>query len=346
MTPSRSIAIVVIALIATAALFWKMRGASGDAASPGAAPADVTTAAQPRARALATATAANAIAPAPNDAQKRWLDPVASQPLVAAAAAALPPIGAPLKDTLPILKELARSGNPVAGCRLAAQLSRCFDIVSAESSVGRHTNQAAMAPPGSDMQKIEANNVRSAENWLRELHATCDPLPKEDINNAWRFSLNAALTGHLQSIAQFTTSPPLDTTYPNRQPEGWEQYRLYAPYLMDLGSAAGERRVIEWQTRLLTGEWPHNGGYNLPPDPERALMMQMVLAKLPRSNFTSGSRGDVDRLRAQLDAAGISRATQRADEFHKNLVARRPDLKPMDGGLMGQDGLFCQEPTP
>lgn len=75
-------------------------------------------------------------------------------------------------------------------------------------------------------------------------------------------------------------------------------------------------------------------------------MMHIVLDKLPRSNFTSGQRSDVDGLRSQLDAQGIQRATQRAEEFYSNLVARRPDMKPMEGGLLGQDGLHCQEPIP
>jgi hypothetical protein len=335
MTRTRLLLLVSIALVA-AAVAWRWTSKAPPATVDSATAPAAT--AREKAKTSSSATATAAIPRTLTETQKQWLDPIASRPLVIAAAAALPPIDAPLRESLPILKELAQKGNPVAGCRLAAQLSQCFHLTSQEEKRQRYAAQLELAAPGSDAQKIEANNVSGVEGYLRKLHETCDPLPKEDIANAWRYGLNAALAGHLPAIAQFTSSPPLDTKYTNRQPESWEQYRLYTPHLLDIGASAGDRRLIEWQTRLLTGTWTHNGGYNLPPDPERALMIQLVLAKLPRSNFTSGSRGDVDRLRAQLDAEGISRATRRAEEFHANLVARRPNLQPMDGGLMGQDG--------
>lgn len=299
---------------------------------------------------LPTISTANAYTPpkfaASGGTQKQWLDRNASRLLVLAAAAVLPPFDAPLGETLAVLKEQAEKGNPVAGCRLAMQLQRCSPMTDIEREITGYRENIAHFEVGSEGYKAFAEKLANEEPNFKELKSKCESIPKVEIDNAWRYGLAAAMTGHLPAIAEYTTSPPLDEKQFNRQPEGWEQYRLNVPYLLDIGAEAGDRRVVEWQARLLRGGWPHIGGFNLPADPERALMMHLVLAKLPKSNFTGGSKDEMTVLRSKLNEEGIARAETRAAEFYNRVYGQRTDLKPMRGGAIDSNGEHCEKPVP
>ncbi|MEP7156584.1 MAG: hypothetical protein ABI905_12475 [Betaproteobacteria bacterium] len=241
---------------------------------------------------------------------------------------AMPPINEPLGQTFSAYKALAAQGNALAGCRLARQLNECRKIATAQKQIEALQWLLNLRKPGDKDYEELVKRKADIEQGLSPLDTFCTGVEPAEFGNAWRYLLDAAQTGHVQSMVLYATSPPLDEQQFMRDFEAWKIYREMAPVLLERAALTGDMRAIEWLRAELTGQWPFNGGPIMQRNPERVVALTMVLAKLPKTNFVQGVDRRVLDMQKEIGVAGMERAKTYADTFFQQAFPRGPPPEP------------------
>src|SRR5258708_15633645 len=91
-----------------------------------------------------------------------------------------PPSNAPLKDHLDELKQQATNGNPVAACRLAFELDRCYNLKSLQERAARAIANAEESGLFGDMLQRRTEDARRQHQGLYQVQAVCADVPRDE----------------------------------------------------------------------------------------------------------------------------------------------------------------------
>jgi len=197
----------------------------------------------------------------------------------------LPPAYQPLTaQRLAELKALADDGNARAACVLGAQLAKCeFFPFAARQGVKQAAN--AIARHRRDGSEPPAALLRSHERSLAtqlQLQAECADVSFGAGHAAWRYQLQAALLGHEDSMAAFSSWPAFDPTDPGTAMDAVAAYVQHAGAFIEARAQRGSLNAVTEASWSYGERGPAVLGMAwlrpLPPDPARALMYQYVRA--------------------------------------------------------------------
>jgi hypothetical protein len=276
---------------------------TGDAATDVATP-HAATAATPAAEASAPASASSIPTPA------------ATTPLLP-----LPPTDAAVAGVFDELKARAEQGDVRAACRLAADLQRC-GMARGQSTMAQ--NVEGELARGDDSPDATVNNLARLQDRAEQEGRGCDGLTAEQLDHAFDLQLQAAQRDPALRV-WFALNPALDAWNFVNDLERWATYRQYAMPWLEEAAARGEPEALIALARV-HGDLRRIG----PPFPrfriadEEKFLVYAELMSRQGIRFGPVTR-DVERIRAQLDAAALQRVAERVMALQRR---ERPVLAP------------------
>ncbi len=219
----------------------------------------------PDADPIANATGALAAAPA-TPAAPITSEPAAAQPgaadqdnpprprLPPASAEPLPPVDTPLAEVIDDLEDRARRGDARAACRLGKALGRCqrTDLMVVASRTDQDlANAIAQVPMAAREQDLHIQNLMTQQEFARKLSSYCTGIGRPQSRQAIRYQVQAAQSGHPDSIVAVGNFPAWGADDLIAEPQLallLNQYRLPMPIqavrLGDPGSLARLRLLL------------------------------------------------------------------------------------------------------
>jgi hypothetical protein len=252
----------------------------------------------------------------------------------------LPPPNAKLVDSYGALKQMAKSGNPHAACRLGYELTRCHNLqiteAIAQSYMARYqkAKQEGRARAGDE----EAALARQRE--LENAQKACAEFPLEETQDAWQYALEGAQSGNGPAIMNFLgLKMGLDQRDPGNTAEGWLAFKEVGPGLLQQALNSGMPDAYEYAASLYS--WPNAPEQLVPFDPVSALAIYRAL----RTTVTD------DSYRAQMDSNigtlmqkfhyspdDLARADAKAVGYTSSLANRTPTPP----GVRRDPALYCE----
>lgn len=251
----------------------------------------------------------------------------------------LPPIGVPLKDVLNDLKQRAADGDARAACRLSSDLSKCRFLPRIREMLSTEITSAARAVAGST-EVARATRAATQLSALRERsERVCSGITDETSRDAWRFLLQAANRGHVDSMLRFSIQPPLNEQNFAYDLEGWNAYKENALPLLERAAASGSTLAVYHLFRAYAGMAMPAGIELGHQDPARAYAYGQILYRV----MAPSERGAIGRRLEQI-AAGMS-AEQRSEAQSIELAFPSAQLRlRQDGAGSLGSAEFSDEP--
>lgn len=232
----------------------------------------------------------------------------------------MPPVTAPLRMVYADLKEQARAGDPVAQCRLGYELRHC-KVVSLQLEA---------------MQRTSNSNASGEVDKKFAIDAVCKDFTPDSDDEAWRYTLQAALNGNDAAALSFILGPTagLDPIHPVTTLDGWEAYRDYAPRLLqqeiDRGNAAAY---------LMAGRNSVRSYWGIPiaaKDPIQAAAYYLALMPSAIPSLRTQAERFIQGL--NLSPADLAQAHQRAAPLTANLRVPPSGTTDFSNGVLSDDG--------
>ena len=283
--------------------------------------------------ARSSAAASGAQPPAPVAKPPRF---TVGAPSAGAKTTPLPPLGTPLTAIYRDLQDRVAHGDAAAACRLAFELDRCAKLPSLREVPAFWRHAATMTADPKQLAQLEGFRTSSVAR-LAEAERSCAGFPSDQTDYAWDYALAAALAGNRMAIWHTTFFPwGLDVKHPENTLEGWEQWRTYAPSLLESGVQGGDPRIFSLMSRAY--RLPSFGVQLFPRDPVRAAAYFMAIAPSAAPAYRAGMQSDLDYLirTLGLDANDVERA--------RALAQTLPPLKGIPlGGFDWSSGMSPNE---
>lgn len=265
---------------------------------------------------------------------------------------ALPPIDMPFNQSVDVLEEAAREGDPVAACRLSSEAWRCLRarqmvILSPEDEhqIGRLANDDA------PMEQLEqrVDGWLEQKQWMESTVASCEGV---DISMPTLFNYDgmAASSGDPIARLRYLSSSHLDPAVVIRHPEMLTHYRTHAYAIFMQALEAGDLGVVAlWQASVNPRSFDTYALSAVLPeawqDPGVVDALVELLTKEQRSSVGSSVRhlglaaGDVPSVEQQAEAAHLH-----ARYFAANLSQKRQSTSTI-AAFIGSDAdpQHCQD---
>jgi hypothetical protein len=261
-----------------------------------------------------------------------------------ASAVTLPPSGVPLKDVLDDLKERAARGDARAACRLSADLTNCHFLPVMRERLAAEIDQAARGEQGSLQDVRSTLSATRISQLVKTSERICAGVEPGESREAWRYLLQAANQGHVDSMLRFAIQPPLNEERFAYDFEGWAAYRESAIPLLERARAAGSTLALYHLFWAHAG-WPMPAGIEqLHRDPVRAYAYGQVLLQVLAPTERA-------RLEKRVQAIGASLSPEQRDEARTWIskmsadlpVVRSEDAAPLSSPGFSFDGSECAE---
>jgi hypothetical protein len=249
----------------------------------------------------------------------------------------LPPKpNAPLRDHIEDLKQQATNGNAVAACRLAFELDRCYNLKRLQERASRAISDAEEAGLFGDLLARRKTNARRAQQEFYEVAQLCDGVPRNELEDAWRYSLQAARAGHVPSMARHVTMHGYLQQHPTLEVlDGWLALRDEGAGYLDRAVEMGYREAYLFGIRA----YARGDAEGMPARKDPALAMALAIAAADNDEATPENRES--RLAAvvkryDIAPADIERGRVLAPQYLQKLRERGPQPP--------NDGSFCAAP--
>lgn len=247
----------------------------------------------------------------------------------------LPPLGTPLSDVLPALKQQASEGDAAAACRIALELNRCAKLEFNRKGV------RVLSAPGRAESQGKYRDLLVRE--VAESERSCAGLPDDELDWTLDYAMAAARAGNREARYQVIRgyAVGLDWFRPERTLEGWAWWRQEVAGLINAGMAEGDRRVMEQAIWAYSNA--SNGFRIFPRDEMRSMALKMTLVE-------TSSPGSRRRQEDELDATIRHGGWDAAYVDQARTLARalpRPQPPRLDEGtprLADGDPLACEGP--
>lgn len=193
-------------------------------------------------------------------------------------ASPLPPPNAPLAQVFEPLRAAAARGNGAAACRLAMEIQRCaahaYDVEGLESIKRVPASQLLLKGRFAELFTSAMAQLRAK---IGADAPVCEGVPASDVR-PWRLLLDAALQGHVPSMARFASRESLRDAK-GRGEWDLDAYGAYRAYAFDfLRRAAGEGDAASIE-RLGVEHLTRGAGTRaIPFDPVRGLAYLRALS--------------------------------------------------------------------
>lgn len=180
--------------------------------------------------------------------------PIARRPSPMATAARtefgpLPPVDSPVRDIYPGLVRRAHAGDFRASCRLSHELFRCAFL---SSYIGHSAGLLERLAKKDDERSREVERKTKAKMAREE--GVCAGFSSSEALPAWQYLFEAAMAGHIPSMARFAIVPPLHPLDIGSAPLAWQVYRHYAPGFLREAADAGESSAVFTMVDTSMGE--------------------------------------------------------------------------------------------
>jgi hypothetical protein len=177
----------------------------------------------------------------------------------------MPPPNVPLREIAGQLKSAADLGDSHASCRLATELARCQILPSRMQSL----NSMRAKLSALSVESEEYSNLSNALARLTEKRQS-DQIVCAGFENtygleSWRYLFNAAIGGHVPSMAQFASMPPFNpaNNFVGNM-DAWVAYKLYANTFLITAANAGDKGAVWNLAEAYAGNSLFlNGGFGL-----------------------------------------------------------------------------------
>lgn len=208
----------------------------------------------------------------------------------------LPPVDAPLKDSIDDLAARADRGDIKAACRLASDLARCHFLPRVRQLVDEEITRSARAESGSTEESTSSMAAVRLGRFASTSETICAGIEEEMRRNAWRYLLKSANQGHVESMLRFAIRPPLIEESFAYDLEGWIAYRENAIPLLERAASQGSTLAVYHLFRAYAG-MPMPAGVELVhKNPARAYAYGEALLRLSPPS----QRGTIERRLEQL----------------------------------------------
>lgn len=228
---------------------------------------------------------------------------------------ALPPVTTPLRLAYRELKEQAQAGNASAQCRLGYELRRCKLASERKQMIRR-------AATGGVDQQTNADAPGQISPIAQQFaidDSVCEGFTPEAGDEAWRYTLQAALNGNEAAALAFIYGPAagLDPRRPGATFDGWEAYRQYAPQLLQQEIAQGNPAAY-----LLAAQNSLQSLWGIPiisHDRVQAAAFYFALMPSATATFRPSLLSGIQRL--DLTPSDVVQAQTRASSLSANVKA-------------------------
>jgi len=261
------------------------------------------------------------------------LVPEPQAPLAQIASSSLPPVDTPLKEVVDELEARAARGDNEAACRLSMDLAKCRMLPEARDLAARELATAARAEPGSIEEGYAARRVSQLQLTVASGEALCAGLDSKRSAQAWRYLLQAANGGHVDSMLRFAIQPPLSESSFALDIEGWAAYRDHAIPLLERAASLGSSLAVYHLYRGYSGMSMPAGIEAARVDPVRAYAYLVLLHRgaAPKEQARIAVR--LDQLRAALTPEQFGAAQTVANSFDVRQFAPRTEDSPSFASL-------------
>lgn len=232
--------------------------------------------------------------------------PSAAGPVVQSAP--LPPDDAPLAGILDTLAARADAGDRKAACRLGLELLRCSQLgdEEARNASAERARSAAVADSGKGPSEAEAEDERWKRHWLDQ----CQAVPPTLRGQGGHYLRQAARAGEPEAMVRYADGQHWPSSGQGiLAGPAFDQWRREAPGMMLRALESGYPAAAFPLTIAYSDDTSLHAAL-VPDDPEQALTMNLLQARLFGSQASSFMRG-------RLDAATQLRARQRAEALHQ-----------------------------
>jgi hypothetical protein len=232
----------------------------------------------------------------------------------AAASVILPPLNTKVKDVIAELKADAERGVPQAACRVGAELTRCWQVKQRLAIRDQVLSRLGSMSPDSDQGKSILSNAAGIASSVQSDKDLCQGVEDNDMQDAWRYLLKAALGGNAAAQAQFAINPPLSPNDPVGSLDGWAAYQQYSQNFLRRAIESGNIRALYLGFFSAASGLGPGGQAIAGRDPYQALAYGNALLPLVDAQTAQQIQAALPQIQAEIPAQA-SRAAQEGQDL-------------------------------
>ena len=256
----------------------------------------------------------------------------------------LPPLNTPVAQVLDELKRAARAGDARAACRAAFELERCHELRALQSSISSFRDLAERPAVGPELARRYTAMADREQARFLEGKRLCEGVSAADAQDAWRYLLQAARSGHGPSMARFASRRVFSDADPVAALDGLIAFRNEGPSFLARAAQSGYPEAYEQLAfAYVTGM---DLGLGVPHDAVRGVAYYTALMRVATPDENARLQRAVDYA-IQNDNMGpqeVARARAMAEPLAVALLRRNaPGSVEIGRGPFGGDnGSHCE----